>query len=231
MKFNLDQKAFAAHRKGIILRRLIIISITLVVLIYLSGGIDDSILLLVSVLVAFTSYSLYSTIRKQKVTWQSFELSVEEETITRTQMGHPDIRLAKNEVLGAVETSQGGFVIKTANEFIAIPGPVTEQDRLREVLSDITEVQKQEKPYRPYAMYGYLALIVVAMIVFFMAESIYIILPLGLVFTGGLIYSFVAMQRSRHFSKSLKRSALFVVLPLFFIIAKVWVTLQLYMAS
>src|SRR5687768_1995352 len=59
--------------------------------------------------------SLYSSMRKQKKIFESFELILEEETVTRKQYNTPDIRIARSEIKSIIKNSNGSFTIKGAS--------------------------------------------------------------------------------------------------------------------
>lgn len=86
---------------------------------------------------------LWGSVRRQRKRWDSYELVINEDYITRTQNNVPTITITKDEIQYMVESAKGVVVIKSlrSNQMIIIPAGIANRDELLSVLAGFGEIQ------------------------------------------------------------------------------------------
>ncbi|MEY4926201.1 MAG: hypothetical protein RI894_637 [Bacteroidota bacterium] len=96
------------------------------VFVFNSTGQDGQMSVLSSVIpisLAALSLSIYSSINKQKLLFESYKLSISEDGITREQLNTPTINIPYSDINSIIKDSKGNFAIKgaTALDTIGVP--------------------------------------------------------------------------------------------------------------
>jgi hypothetical protein len=106
------------HNKGF--------AVVMGVFVFNSTGQDGQMSVLSSVIpisLAALSLSIYSSINKQKLLFESYKLSISEDGITREQLNTPTINIPYSDINSIIKDSKGNFAIKgaTALDTIGVP--------------------------------------------------------------------------------------------------------------
>jgi len=147
--FKLDPAGYKAQAKKVVVR-----SLTIGVMAACAGVIAatyhqenasyDILYTVIPVIAVCVGISLWASMRRQKKMWDSYELEITENTITRTQHNAPTITITKDEIQYIVESAEGMIVIKSAetNQMILIPASVADRDDLFNKLAGFGEIQQ-----------------------------------------------------------------------------------------
>jgi FtsH-binding integral membrane protein len=83
-------------------------------------------------------WSIFRSLRLRKELWQSFELTLTENGITRRASDHNDFTVPRSEVAGFDETAGRGFFIKTTDRhhYIYVPAALEGYDELKGRLAE-----------------------------------------------------------------------------------------------
>ena len=97
----------------------------------------------VPALLVCTAIGVWGSVRSQRKRWASYELIIDEDTITRIQNSLPTITITKDEIQYIVESAKGIIVIKslTNNRMIMIPAGIANRDELISILAGFGEIQ------------------------------------------------------------------------------------------
>ncbi|MBI1182986.1 hypothetical protein GC194_01850 [bacterium] len=173
-------------------------------------------------------FRLPKIINQQKEKWMSYELHINEDTITRKQRGLPDVNIMKSE-LHSIETSpNGNLLLKTArkNHFIIIPAGIANRQEMMADLKNFTDLEPSLKKNNPFIIAVAVAVVVVILLtLLFTSSSLTMSLTLSLLITGILIWSFIKIQLSNEIDKKTKKKAYIVFMLIVAIFFKVIETL------
>jgi hypothetical protein len=97
----------------------------------------------VPALLICAAIGLWGSVRSQRKRWASYELIIDEETITRIQNNTPTISITKDQIQYMVESAKGIIVIKSLinNQMIMIPAGIADRDELISILAVFGEIQ------------------------------------------------------------------------------------------
>jgi predicted membrane-bound mannosyltransferase len=97
----------------------------------------------VPALLVCAAIGLWGSVRRQRKRWASYELVIDEDTITRTQNNVPTITITKDEIQYMVESAKGVIVIKSLinNWMIMIPAGIANREDLISILAGLGEIQ------------------------------------------------------------------------------------------
>jgi hypothetical protein len=152
-------------------------------------------------------FSLFSTIKRYKKAWETFELTIEADRIERSQANYPLISLSKNDIIEAIESANGSITIVAKNRAhsILVPGAVESKDKFIEAISSFTQIRKAQNKNYLKLLYGIAIAGIFLMIAFMSSSNLYIILPTGIILLAGFLWGFVELQRNKNYDKKLKR--------------------------
>ena len=227
--FKLDPAGYKAQAKKVVVR-----SLSIGVVAVCAGTIAatynqekasyDILYTVIPVIVVCVGISLWASIRRQRKMWNTYELDISEDTITRTQHNVPTITIAKDEIQYIVESAEGLIVIKSAetNQMILIPGSIAERDELKKTLADFGAIQKISARKKNKWISTIPVTAITLFIAFFATKEEIIVLPSGLLLIAFLIWAFITIQRNKNFDKLTKRSSYFIFLVLLSIIGRLY---------
>jgi len=180
--------------------------------------------ILIALFVAVFAFSLFRSMKRQKQLWETYELTVDGDTISRKQDNTPIITLNRSEIVEIIENAEGHLQIKTAarTNFITVPSSIREREALIKLLASFGTINKQSRKSVNLLAFLIPVVFVFLMVVLYTATDKKIILASGTLLSLGLIWSFIEMQRSKHLDKRIKRASYFIFLVLYSIIATMW---------
>jgi hypothetical protein len=181
------------------------------------------ILLLMGGVFAISMFRQIRTVnRSVRKTVETFELEVDDAGITRRYVDAPPLSIGFNEVT-AIEQRVGlGAMIKTAQatRFIWIPSALEGYGEVVEILRQRSGAPLKVQNYNLVRSYSLAVLFVIGWIVLMGAHDRRLVLTLSASLALGLLWCLVVIWRNPNVSRKLKRSMLFGLLPLIFLIAR-----------
>ena len=167
--------------------------------------------------------SAYFSNRKQKRQWESVIYQIEGDTITRTMSDVPPMVLKKSEITEIQETDRGGILIKTEDKlrFIGIPPQVTEREFLLSQLKELGEIISiKSKPFQTYGLLAGLATMG-GFVIFATAKTPMVVATTGIPLLIVLVWAFIAIQKSNHVTKIIKRLSWISLMVILSIIGRI----------
>jgi hypothetical protein len=147
--FKLDPAGYKAQAKKVVVRSLAIGVLAacagiVAVTYHQENASYDILYTVIPVIAVCVGISLWASMRRQRKLWDTYELEITEESITRTQHNVPTITFTKDEIQYIVENAEGMIVIKSAetNQMILIPASVADRDELIKTLADFGAIQQ-----------------------------------------------------------------------------------------
>lgn len=230
--FHLSPKGFNAIKKQIIQRiafmALIIAPVGFAASYFNTSNtaIDVSIWdiapLFLFIITGVMAFSTFISIRRQRRIWNSYLLSVNYYTIKRTAENTPPISLHRNDITEIMELPNGDIWVKSTKntDQIYIHHAIEERETLLEFLNDFKPIQQQKasKSHQKSILVtlGAAAL----MFTFFIIQIPTIKIPLGIVLSALLLWSFYEVQRNKNIDRKTKMSSYLIFLVLFSVIGQ-----------
>jgi hypothetical protein len=165
---------------------------------------------------------MFNTLKRQKRAWETFELTIKDNIITRVQEQYPTIILLFSEVVEVIETPNGSITIvaKSKANSIIIPYGPDSKDEFVKIISSFTTLKKATNKYTLLYTIGAGILGLVLFGLFFTSTDFYVIQLSGFAFAGTLIWSFVQIQRNKNIDRKMKLTSYAFIIPLFSVLLR-----------
>lgn len=186
----------------------------------------------VAVLVLFGALAggLRKGIKRNRESWDSFELVVGEDFLIRRKKDFPELEIQRHDMTRIRETASGLYVeTQVKDRTIGIARALVNYEDARERLSRwLPPVHEPQQGWTAPTrwMWIYPSIMLVFCAVFFMSKSNWAIVVTGIPLVLALIMSIWLLRRSVQVSTRIKRQALIFVLPLLAIIARLILAIQ-----
>jgi hypothetical protein len=189
------------------------------------SSVKSGVAMFVFMIVAGGAGVLFS-MKTQKAKYESYELGIGEELITRTQYSTPSMSLKKGDVKGVVKNSNGSYSIKGIGgmlDVIGVPAQIENSERLEVLLNGFAPIQIEEKPslftrFQYVFIVGGLALFGA---VFTSTNKIVVSISGGLI-VALIIYNLVVLNKSKNIDKSMKMVSRVSLILLFSVVMTVY---------
>jgi hypothetical protein len=166
-------------------------------------------------------FGIYRGIQRQKLIFESYVLTIDEDMIKREQLNTPIVRIAKNEINNILRHQNGGLIIQGRNktDVIIVSNQIENYAALMDELNQIIEIKFQPQKstldkLRIPILFGVLVL----MAIVFIATNKYLVLTSGTILTVGLTWSFYEIQTSKNVDSKTKRSSWWTILVIISVI-------------
>jgi hypothetical protein len=232
--FKYDPKRFAELRKTMLTGSIPIIVIALAAGLYMglrnahSETSSVNVLLIavpVSVFLALIAggIGLARGVKRQRVLYESYRLTIDESGIIREQFNTPTIRIMKSDITLIAKNANRSFTIKGRNnrEVIGIAGQVEDYEELEQILRQIKPFggPAQKPLLEKYGRFAGIVTIILFAAVFLSNDKTIVTLS-GILLIGLLGWSFTEVLRSKHIDARTKRGMYFVIFPIFAVLSK-----------
>jgi hypothetical protein len=187
-------------------------------------------LFVVLILLVAIAFGLRKGIKRNRESWDSFELLVGQDFVIRKMKDFPELEIQRHEVTRIRETSSGLYVeTQVKDRTIGIARTLVNYEDARERLSRwLPPVHEPQQgwtaPTRWMWMYPVITLVFLA--VFFISKSNLVIVATGIPLVLTLFGSIWLLRRSVQVSTRTKRQTFIFVLPLLAIIARLILAIQ-----
>jgi len=161
-------------------------------------------------------YALVNAIRKQRILFESFVLTVEDDAFLRQQKNMTDLRILKKDVKSITRNSKGIITIKGAGfqDVIAIPAQMEMRQQMEQELAAISPITFGNPPVwkKALGVAGLFAFLGVAGLAF-TATSKTVVAVSGILFSAGFAFAIIFAARSKHLEKRLRWGLLLAFIP------------------
>lgn len=176
-------------------------------------------LMLIAPVLGFTTYR---NLKRQKQMFESYRLTISDDTVIREQAHTPTITIPKNSIRKIIRTAAGMYCIIGESQLnaIAIPAQIEDHDDLERLLSGIMPITA--KPSGTGLQWFYLAMGILAVVAAYMGllnENRIISTISAMAICALFAWGFVIIQRSRNVDRRLKRMSFIMIIPFLAILA------------
>lgn len=213
--YKIRKDAFKELRKKMLLRSIPVLLFSIILSIAMSifnsdtRIYDDYSFLAVTILVMVLAISagIYVSIKKQQKFFDSYTLTIADNTITREQFNTPTIAIHLFEIKDIVKQSNDTITIRGERDLIIIPKQIENYQELETRLNTIQEIGSKDNTSF-YQKYQGLAGIVSAGLMYcvYVVEDKLIVAITGTLLIGWVIWSFVQIRRNNNIDNSTKRN-------------------------
>ena len=235
--FKLDPDAFQDIRKKTFIRIIPLSFVAVFAGLYVSyinqspdSSKIDTFSFTIPVILVVLVYSIVRALNRRKVIWESYQLMIDGNTITRTENNTPTISINKDEIVEISDHANGIILIRSNEQakFIYVPSAVQDRKELVQSLSEFGTINQVEAKKSNFTVYLYSLLVIGLFLLFYKSEKLPAILFSGSLLTIGLLWSFIEIRRSKHIDNKLKRSSYFVFFLIFVIIGRILFELRIF---
>ncbi|NDJ33813.1 MAG: hypothetical protein GYB64_04060 [Chloroflexi bacterium] len=238
-RYRLTEEGFAALKQRMTRRGLITGGVTALIAAVLfsflqisSRSLSTPVLIGLFVIVfglffAVTYLGTQRSIKRLAEFWDTFELRLGEEKLSLRHIGAKKVTIRREDVLRIGETPDEGLWVSTGLEeedglTVHIPQEVEDYPQVREVLStwaEVEEVPSQAAPRVPG--WAWLALFLIAYGVVLLVNSLWIVLPVGILLIGFSVYIGIAILRNPNFETPVKLGTVLLALLILSVIGRI----------
>jgi hypothetical protein len=229
-KFDIAPGGFKKVKKQILLRIIPIMALAIV------GGIaitaynlkDDDVNIwpfFIPIVCLSVGFGLYRGLRRQKASFESYQLIVDDEMLTRHQFNTQTIIMRYEDIITIEKISNGDFVVKANNynSKLIIPAQVENYAELELLLNSIkTITPKPASSLLKYASLGATLMMVILMVCVYVSDNKIIVGTSGVFVAALMIYGFYEVQTNKNIDLKTKRSSWFIIIVLISMIAIVY---------
>ncbi|MEJ8802158.1 hypothetical protein [Pontibacter sp. H249] len=175
------------------------------------------------------SFGMYRGLNRQRILFNSYSLTVEDQCLIREQQNTPTVQIPKQDIQEIIRYPSGSYLIKGKNltDLIIVSELVHDHDKLSATLSEMGEVKNQEA--RSILQRLMLPLIVgglILMATVYVSTNKYLVLIAGTILVSGLAWSVYQVQTSKNVDRKTKRSIWWSVVVILSILGTMYAKLN-----
>jgi len=178
--------------------------------------------IVIPIMLAAVGFGIYNGLKRQKVLFDSYQLTLTDNLISREQLNTPTVSIYFNEITDIFKNKNGGFTIKSKNptDIIIIPVQIENYVELENTLAKIKPLTST--PYKNFLQQYSIPITILTMALLL---SVYTLTnKLAVALTGTclviiLSWSLIQIQKSKNVDERTKRSSWLVLLVLTSVIA------------
>jgi len=159
------------------------------------------------------AYSIYRSNKRQKVIFDSYRLTIDDESITREQYNTQTIRFLITDIRKITKTNKGAFVIQgnKPTEYIVISADIEDKLELEKLLEKICEfTMSSSKPIMAYMIIPLTIVVLGLMAIVYKSDNKILVGISGPLLVAFMLWSFASIQKNKNFDKKTKRSSYLV---------------------
>ena len=169
----------------------------------------------IPIILGVLAFGLFRGVKRQKEIFDSYVLTLDNNSITREQHNTPTITITKADLNEIIKNSNGSFTLKgnsTVN-VIGVPSQIDDYERLEKLLSEIGQISfKTSEPFLQ-KFRGLLSILTIGlMATVYISKHKVIVGISGTVLLVFLGYSFFEIQRSKNIDSKTKKGMWWLIL-------------------
>lgn len=226
--YKLAPEYFKQLEKRFYLVVLPIILFTVLGVIYLSIlrlGFSFSVVIVALLLILCVVFSFRKSLTRQKQSWASYQLTIDEDTIRRTQNGYVSVDISKDNVSGIIEYPGGSIVVKAEmqNKQIVIPAFLERYLDVRSLLNQWhpIDIQPSHNKTNIAILFIVAMLSIVGFGIVMLGQDKIMVTVVGLIFIAISIWSFIYTKSNSNFDKRTQRGVRWIILPMVLILIRI----------
>ncbi len=177
---------------------------------------------------AIIAFSLYVALRRQVKLWRTFQLTVDEESVSRTQEAHAPVVIRASEIQQIREAPRRGLTVVTQHGGVAlsIPETLADYSECRARLARWAPIQTVRGPLNRVLLLATAFVFMGAYVLFNRMRDPSAIVLLGVPLAGLFIFSHVGLMRSPDVDQRTKRFAWLAAVPVLQIAGRIITAIQ-----
>jgi tetratricopeptide (TPR) repeat protein len=209
--FQLSEEYFKRLRKLTLTYTVPVLVIGIAAVVYFENSQDSGspTLRLPALLSTFViaGISLYITLRRQKKLWRTFRVTVDEDSVSRTQEAHTPVTIRATEIERIKESPGRGLTVLAQKRGtpLLIPDTLSDYDECRSLLSRWAPIETVRGPLNRALLLVIAFAIVGIFVVFDRTKDPSLVVPFGVAVAALLIFSHVKLQRNPDIDRRTKR--------------------------
>jgi len=216
-QFRIKEASIQSIKNDILIKTSPIVILVTIIVLYLSNDFDDSSSSIMTLLFTFGMivYVLNNSAKKQASAFNSYIITIDNETISREKTGLSPIFLAFNEISEITKKSDGSFLVQGVNpqDQIIIPKQIDNYESLEKYLSEIRPIKiikGRTKHENIMLLRGGIGFLLFASIYFSKDKITYIIS--GIILMIFISYSSYQMSNNKNAEEKIKKWS-FLIIP------------------
>ena len=172
-------------------------------------------------IIGIIAFSLFRSYKRQKALFDSYTLTIDNESITREQYNTPTIRFSIADIRKITKTVKGAFVIQNnkSKDYIVISTDIEDKPELEMLLKKICEFTlSAPRPIMGYLMIPLAIVMVGMMAIVFGSENKILVGICGPLLAAFIGWSFIGILRNKNMDKKTKRSSYLMIIVILSII-------------
>ena len=185
---------------------------------------DYTLVYTLTIIAPVLAFSTYRTIKRQKKMFETYLLTITDDTVIREQDNTPTITIAKDRIKKIIRTSAGIYCVIGESQLnaIAIPAQIEDRDDLEQLLSGIMPITAKTSGNALQWFYLAIGMLAVAAAFMGLASEDRIVSTLSaLVICGVMLWGFVVIHRSKNVDRRMKRTSYIMIIPIMAMVANV----------
>ena len=227
-QFKIRQNGFNEIRRGMLIKTIPLLLIAVLVglgISYFNSSRQESevnvYFFVIPMVLIVLGFSIYRSVNRQKEIFDSYKLSIDNNSITREQSNTQTISIPIEDIREICKNSNGSLTIKgnsTVN-IIIIPAQIENFEKLEQLLSEIMPISEKNKDNKSFlqkhiAILSFLLPIATLglMAVVFLWNNKIIVGICGTLLLVILTFSFVGIQRNKNIDNKTKRGRWWLII-------------------
>ncbi|MFN8360468.1 MAG: hypothetical protein U0264_11190 [Candidatus Kapaibacterium sp.] len=223
-QFKLRHDSFNEIRKTILVRSIPIMLLAITAGFYMSTYSTNSkhnnfdiLPIMIPFVLVLVGVSLWFSLKRQKVLFDSYRLTIDDTSITREQYNTPVISISKEDIQEIIKGKNGAFAIKgkSSLDVIGIPAQIEDYETLEKLLAEtryISPIARTSLLQKFSFLYP--IIVIVLMVSIYVSDNKIIVGVCGALFIGTMTYSFFEIRRSKNIENRLKKGQWLSILVL-----------------
>ncbi|AWH85149.1 hypothetical protein HYN59_08445 [Flavobacterium album] len=234
-QFKIRKDGFKEIRKALIVRGLSVVIVAVfgaVAMSYFDNNYRDQdvnvLPFVIPLLLVAVWFALNKAIKKQKEIFESYILTINDNSIVREAYNTPTITIANGEVREITRDSKGNYIIKGNSSLspIAIPSQIENSEKFEALLSEIKPMSiKTREPFFQKFRILFLILTFGLMAGVYVPENKIIVGVSGIILLALMGYSSFTIQKNKNIDYTTKRKMWWVLIVVFSIIGMMYMKL------
>lgn len=183
---------------------------------------------LILILLAAGGFGIYKGLNRQKQLFESYTLTIDEESIKREQLNTSPIKILKTEIKDIQQNKDGHITIRGRDkaDLITITNQIDNLEELENELRTIAEIKLvSQKSTIERLKIPILLLGLISMGVVYISNNRYLVLTCGTFLTMGLMWSIYEVQTSKHIDTKTKRNSWLTIVVLISVVTVMYLKL------
>lgn len=177
-----------------------------------------------AIMVLAVGIGLYKGKKRQKYIWESYQITFDDASITRTQYNTPTITIAKGGVAKITKNVNGSFTLvgRSSTDIIGIPAQMEAYEALEQQLSEIMPISIQNsEPFLVKYLVLISALLMSLMGAVYFSTNKIIVATAGFILLAFLGYSIFEIRRNKNIDENTRKSSWLFWVVMFSIVVNV----------